>query len=136
VFLHPNLKLCYTMKFERKLPIGVPSSDKEIRENEIHFSSNRNNKLSNELSFTDFRPDSAGLCVGKKYRVLLKKKFLFRVTILDKRTMELEQVNEWIARIDSGVSLEEFKKAIHLMYPQKEKEPKMTFCFLLMLKEY
>ncbi len=114
----------------------------ENQELDIEFSYNWNNKLSSKC-FTTFRIENKKYKVGAIANIKLKRpkskeyQVLKKAEILDKKVTKLEHVNEWIARLDTGYSLEEFKKVIGNMYGKdKEGKPqditKIDFCLLLL----
>jgi uncharacterized protein YqfB (UPF0267 family) len=50
---------------------------------------------------------------------MLQSKNLKDVEIMGVKTMKLEQVNEFIARLDTGYSLDKFREIITTMYKNK-----------------
>ena len=101
--------------------------------NTIKFSYNWNRKLGN-IAFTTFRMHNEGKYkVGERYKIECKGVVPFNAIILDIRKLKLEQINEFIARIDTGYSLEEFKTIVRRMY--KEKADTGLFDFILLLKQ-
>lgn len=86
---------------------------------QLQFSHNWNNKLTCS-AFTTFRLSNVRKYqIGKRLSIMLKGKHLKDVQILDIKTLKLNQVNEFIARIDTGYSLAEFKEIIKKMYKDK-----------------
>lgn len=86
---------------------------------QLDFSANWNNKLSC-TSFTSFRlHNPRKYAVGKKLSVMFQGKNLKDVEIRSIRTIKLDQVNEFIAQVDTGYSVEEFKKLVRTMYKNK-----------------
>lgn len=84
---------------------------------QISFYKNWNNKLNADV-FPTFRAWDT-LQVGEEVEIIYKKEYLFTGKVLDKKKMKLESVNEWIARLDTGLSKEEFLELIHIMYKNK-----------------
>ncbi|RYC70014.1 ASCH domain-containing protein [Spirosoma sordidisoli] len=81
----------------------------------INFQTNWNGKLDCRC-FTTFRLAGGKYQVGKIYDIQLNGKSIKKARCLDKRVLRLDQVNEWIARIDTGYSLEEFRNLVQTMY--------------------
>lgn len=84
-------------------------------ENVIKYSTNWNNKLDCD-SFTTIRLHSNKYQVGKEYTVNLKGKDLKRVKIVDKKVLLLNDINEFIAQIDTGYSRQKCIDIIKKMY--------------------
>lgn len=101
---------------------------------EINFSSNWNGKL-NCQSFTTFRFwNEEKYRVDEIYRITFRD-IEFKAKILRIQKMKLSAVDEWIARLDTGYSLEEFKKAIRIIYQDRTKNvEKADFALILLLK--
>jgi uncharacterized protein YqfB (UPF0267 family) len=81
----------------------------------INFQTNWNGKLDCKC-FTTFRLSGDKYQIGRAYEIQLNGKYLKTARCIDKKTLRLDQVNEWIARIDTGYSLEEFRKVVRTMY--------------------
>lgn len=99
---------------------------------ELKFSYNWNNKLDCK-AFTTLR-----LSNRNKYKIGNQLKVIcgnleFVVEIISIKQMRLNQVNEFIAYIDTGYSLDEFKKLIIKMY-QKIISNDTIFDFILLKK--
>ena len=88
----------------------------------INFSYNWNNKLDCK-SFTTLRLKSDKYLIGHDYEIILnikKESKSFGVCkIEDIRIMRIEHLNEFIARIDTGYSLEKCVNLIKTMYINK-----------------
>lgn len=83
----------------------------------IDFSYNWNNKLGC-LAFSTLRRHNFNKYrVGETYAILLKKATQFEAKIMAIKTIPLSKINEFIAYLDTGYSLEETLKVIHRMYP-------------------
>ena len=102
-------------------------------EDEISFVHNWNNKLSCE-AFSTFRPDSNKYQIGKIYTITLKGKKLFKAQCIDLRTLTLDKVNEFTARIDTGYSLPEFITLMKRFYGSKGDVYQMKFVLLCLAK--
>ena len=82
----------------------------------INFSYNWNNKL-NCKAFTTIRLKNVNKYqIGKEYNILLKKQLLKSAIIEDIKTIYFNQINEFIARVDTGYSAEETKNILKKMY--------------------
>jgi len=80
----------------------------------LRFSTNWNHKLNCD-SFTTLRLDSSKYQVGSTYKVMFKG-YLKDVKVLDKKTLLLENITDWIAYLDTGYNREECIKIIKKMY--------------------
>ena len=87
----------------------------------LNFSTNWNGKLDCK-SFTTFRLQSSKYRVGSVHDVYLKKEMIGTAKVLAIRDMPLRSVNEFIARIDTGCSLEDFRGIIRKMYKNADRE--------------
>lgn len=102
--------------------------------NNLLFSSNWNNKLSCKC-FTTFRMyNPTKYYVGARFNVQHGGRFIKMVEVIDVKKLKLSEVNEWIARIDTGYSREEFINIVRTMYKTVNDLDNKTFC-LLLLKE-
>lgn len=79
------------------------------------FSTNWNNKLSCEY-FTTLRLYSKKFIVGNIYDIELQKKHLKFAECKAIKTLNIEQINDYIAGLDTGYDAEETKKLIKTMY--------------------
>lgn len=85
----------------------------------IKFSFNWNNKLECTF-FTTLRfYDPIKYQVGHTYDVYLKNKFLGEAELINLRKVHHDQINEFIAGIDTGYSVEETKNILERMYKGK-----------------
>lgn len=103
--------------------------------NTINFSTNWNGKLFTDC-FTTFRPNNQLYAVGKRFDAVLNSTQSFgEVEVIEKKLLKLSEINEWIARIDTGYSLEEFQKLVRTIYKSKfEDVDNIQFCLLLLKK--
>lgn len=86
---------------------------------QLFFSYNWNNKLSC-TAFTTFRPHNPRKYVaGKLLSILLQGKHLKDVEVKQVKTLKLPQVNEFIARLDTGYNVEQFTEMVKTMYKNK-----------------
>ena len=92
----------------------------------LDFTYNWNNKLDCQ-AFTTFRlHNPSKYAVGKTFDIYLKKKFVRQAQIIALKTLTLPQVNEFIARLDSGYDLEQFRTLVRTMYqkiPNLDNQP-------------
>ncbi len=96
----------------------------------IDFSYNWNNKL-NCKAYTTFRINSDKYQTGETYQIHLNGKPLHQAVIVAKKTLKLNQVNEFIAHIDTGYTVKEFNEVVRRMY-KKHNVDKLTFCLILL----
>ena len=97
----------------------------------INFSYNWNNKLHCK-SFTTIRLRNVNKYqIGKEYNILLKKQLLKSAVIEDIKTIYFNQINEFIARVDTGYSAFETKNILKKMYSKVNLE-KQPFSFILL----
>ena len=83
---------------------------------QIDFSYNWNNKLNSD-AFTTFRVSNSKYVIGQSYKIFLKKQYVKDCTIIDIKRIKLDQVNNFIAYLDTGYSVEEFTSLVKKMYP-------------------
>ena len=84
--------------------------------NVVDFSYNWNNKLQCS-SFTSIRLANNKYKIGEKYGVRLKGQFkLFFACVVDKKSLKLKDINEFIAHLDTGYSALECQSIIKKMY--------------------
>lgn len=81
----------------------------------INFSTNWNNKLDNAY-YTTLRL-SGRLCVGDTVEVWHNKSFKHHALVRGKRKMTIDQINDWMAAIDTGYEREECCNILRRMYP-------------------
>jgi hypothetical protein len=101
----------------------------------INFSYNWNNKL-DCLSYTTIRLDKIIYKEGEIYNIMLKDKKLHEAKIIEIRRLRLDQINQFIAHLDTGYNLGEFKTIIKKMYPKADfQTQKLAFILLKKLKK-
>ncbi|MAC86382.1 MAG: hypothetical protein CMC94_05490 [Flavobacteriales bacterium] len=73
--------------------------------------------------------------IGREYEIRLKNKFKKNATIQAIKTTYCNQINEFIAHIDTGYSAQETQNIIKKMYPKidLEKQP-LSFILLKSVK--
>lgn len=97
----------------------------------INFSYNWNNKLDCS-SFTTIRLRNENKYrVGLEYKAWLKQESKGNVKCLDIRHFWLADLNEFVARLDTGYSVEECRQIILRMYPAVDFSKKQLSLILL-----
>lgn len=81
----------------------------------LKFSTNWNNKLFCPC-FTSIRP-STRWQKGMTVTVTLNGDALYDAFIIDRRDYRKSQLSEFVARLDTGYSLDEMLEILHKMYP-------------------
>ena len=100
----------------------------------IKFTYNWNGKLNNHAFTTVRLHNSKKYTVGALYMIECKNITTFAARIIDIRTLKLAQFNEWMAYLDTGYNLAEFKKVVHRMYSKKVNLDTAEFDFILLVK--
>ena len=114
----------------------MTTSMEEIKEiKEIEFSTNWNNKLYNK-SFTTFRLASRHYQIGALYNIVLCEGVLGVAKCLAIKEMKLAQVNEFIARLDTGYSREQFIELVKKMYKKVRNIEERHFYLVLLAYQY
>jgi hypothetical protein len=96
----------------------------------INFSYNWNNKL-DCLAYSTIRLHKPIYKIGETYDILLKKEFKHKAQIVEIRNLKLNQLNEFIAHLDTGYSLGELKAILKKMYPKVNFETQQLSFILL-----
>ena len=101
----------------------------------IPFSYNWNNKLDCK-AFTTLRLNNS-YEVGDEVEIFLKSQTKGIGIIVGKKVLKLKDINEFIARIDTGYSAEECKKLIQTMYKKSviDWENKLLYLYLIVKKK-
>jgi len=99
----------------------------------IDFSQNWNNKL-NCKCFTTLRLKSEKYKIGNVYEITLKGGTMFFAKIIAIKTLKIHQINDFIAAIDTGYSVEEMKRLIKTMYKNKVKDIDNQDFYLILLQ--
>ena len=82
----------------------------------LEFSYNWNKKLDCS-SYTTLRLANAGKYrVGRKFGVYLNGKRIHDAEVIDVKTLTLDKISEWIARLDTGYARAECIELIQKMY--------------------
>ena len=85
----------------------------------LEFSYNWNKKL-DCISYTTLRLANLNKYqIGRKFGVYLNGKYHHDAEIIDVKSVGLDQINEWIARLDTGYSREKCIDIIQKMYKGK-----------------
>jgi len=89
---------------------------------QLKFQKNWNNKCSCDF-FTTIRLKGPKYQVGKELEMKIYKGGVFQshgiVRVAGLRPLQLHQINEYISRLDSGLSPDELKNELYLMYKDK-----------------
>lgn len=110
----------------------------KIMEQNLDFSYNWNNKLNGKYFTTIRLHNPLKYCVGNILKVTLKLQPRGRVKILRVKTMTIDQINDYIACLDTGYQAEECKKFLKGMYKNKGinwNTQVLDFCLLQYLDE-
>ena len=86
--------------------------------NELSFSYNWNNKLDCKV-FTTLRLNK-WLKVGDKIGILLKNAFKGYGTIVGKKVLSFDKINDWIAYLDTGYDAVECREILKKIYKNKD----------------
>lgn len=70
---------------------------------------------------------------GIEYSLFLKDRFIGYANIIEIRTLHLEKINEFVAQMDSGYNLLEFKRILRKMYPNVDFD--VTLLDIILLKK-
>lgn len=96
----------------------------------INFSYNWNNKLAGRY-FTTIRLKNHKYNTGSIYSICLKEKHLFRGEIIEIKELEIDQINNFIAGIDTGYTAEACKEIIKKMYQQADWKTQKLYLILI-----
>lgn len=97
----------------------------------IQFSYNWNNKLENKAFTTIRLHNPTKYKTGETYDIQLNETPKGTATLTDKRTLRIEQLNEFICRIDTGYSQPETMEILKRMY--KNIDPNRQFPTLCLI---
>jgi hypothetical protein len=98
----------------------------------FNFSTNWNNKLDNN-AFTTLRMSSR-IQIGEVVEISLKKEFKYFAECIDRKKIKVNQINEFIAYIDTGYSKEECINIIKRMY-KNVPNIENSFIYLYLFKQ-
>lgn len=99
----------------------------------IDFTYNWNNKLDCKC-FTSIRVrNDKKFIIGENYMIFLNDKFLSDATIVDIKNFKIENLNNFMAHIDTGYSIDQTIKILQKMY--KENFDKQEYSFILFKKK-
>ena len=96
---------------------------------QLKFSYNWNNKLDCNY-FTTLRL-SDRFNIGDKVRIFLKQENKGTGIIIDKKAIMLNQINNFIAGIDTGYTVEETKNILKRMYKNVDWECQDIYLYLI-----
>lgn len=97
----------------------------------INFSTNWNNKLDCKCFTTLRLKNPKKYQLNKQYLINLKKNPIKKAEIIGIKTIFFKDINEYIAHLDTGYSLEETKNILLKMYPNI-KTHTQPFYFILL----
>ncbi|MFI1771019.1 ASCH domain-containing protein [Thalassobellus citreus] len=97
----------------------------------INFSTNWNNKLDCKCFTTIRLKNSNKYKLNHEYPILLNRKLVKRAEIIDIKTIFFNQIDEYIARLDTGYSAYETKEILKKMYSKVNLETQ-PFSFILL----
>lgn len=95
----------------------------------INFSYNWNNKLDCKY-FTTLRLTKK-YNINDKIEISLKNKTICKGTIIDKKAFGYNKINNFIAGIDTGYSVQETKDILKRMYKNVDLESKLFYLYLI-----
>lgn len=102
----------------------------------IKFSYNWNNKLENKAFTTIRLHNDKKYIIGKTYEIELNTKPKGKAILKDKRTLKLNQLNDFISYIDTGYSVEETTQIIKRMYKNIDLANTLfDFCLLVYVQK-
>lgn len=85
----------------------------------LEFSTNWNKKLDCN-SYTTLRlANPARYYCGRQFSVYLDGKYIHKAEVTDVKTLTISQINEWIARLDTGYSRQDCMTLIQKMYSRQ-----------------
>lgn len=96
----------------------------------IKFSTNWNNKLNCKF-YTTLRLVNYKYQIGKVYQVELKGKTLHKVQIADIKIFGINDINSYVAGLDTGYTVGETKKILRTMYKEVNWETQRLALILL-----
>lgn len=96
----------------------------------LSFFTNWNNKLDCD-AYTTIRLSGRKYHVSKRFNVYLKKQFHHVAEVVAIKEFHLHQLNEFIARIDTGYSVDECREIIIKMYPRIDMHTKPIVLVLM-----
>ncbi|MCK8495856.1 hypothetical protein M0L20_28580 [Spirosoma sp. RP8] len=97
----------------------LPQSPKIPDLPRLEFSYNWNKKLDCH-SYTTLRlANPERYAIGRQFGIYLNGKHWHDAEVLDVKTLTLDQLNEWIARLDTGYSLDQCREIIQTMYKNR-----------------
>ncbi len=97
----------------------------------INFSSNWNNKLDCKCFTTLRLKNEKKYQLNKEYLINLKKNPIKKAEIIGIKTIFFNDINEYIANLDTGYSLEETKNILLKMYPTIKTQTQPFYFILL-----
>jgi uncharacterized protein YqfB (UPF0267 family) len=102
----------------------------------ILFSYNWNNKLECKAYTTLRLHQPEKYVVGETYDIILKDEVLHTATIIDVKPLRFDQLNEFIAYLDTGYNLQECQNIIKRMYAKVDFKTQKLALILLRKQEF
>ncbi len=97
---------------------------------EINFSENWNNKL-NCTAFTTIRKAREKYYqLNHSYQINLNRKRIGKARLIKIRIITLHTVNEYVSRLDTGLSTDEFRKLMIELYPDTDWDNQLLYLLL------
>lgn len=126
-------KVTYTSPWQCLKPVGsLPAAQQKLSIMEvINFSTNWNNKLDCKCFTTLRLKNPKKYQLNKQYLINLKKNAIKKAEIIAIKTIYFKDINEYIASLDTGYSLEETKNIILKMYPNIKTQTQPFYFILL-----
>jgi hypothetical protein len=84
----------------------------------LNFSYNWNNKLDCQ-AYTTLRLSTAKYEIGKVFQVVLQGSVHHYAEVVSIKVLKMAQINEFIAHLDTGYTVEECKNVLRRMYGDK-----------------
>lgn len=106
----------------------------------LDFTENENGKLMNDCLTAIRLQDPNKYHIGKQFIIRKINKgstppdILRTVEIIDIKTIKLENINEWIARLDTGYEAKECKNILRTMYSPKVQDIEIQEFYWILLK--
>lgn len=99
----------------------------------IKFSKNWNNKLDCDYYTTIRVWNPNKYQVNENYEIILNDKIKHVATIVDVKKIFFKDINNWISRLDAGLTEQEFKAMMCKMYQAKATKPMEEIAFAWVL---
>jgi hypothetical protein len=97
----------------------------------INFSYNWNNKLYCQAYTTLRRYNPNRYKIGDTYDIYLNDVYMHKAMLMDIKKMQFHQIDSFVAYIDTGKDIDEFKSILRSIYKNPQE---YIFCLLLLKK--